>query len=204
VKDTAYKYVSLSLTPDLRIRHLGLLGAVPPAVKGLGEVEFSEDEEMTVFFNFNESAPENVPGDPKPEEPSMTEEEMKAQIKAKDEEVAKEKAAREKAEADLKASEDAAKAKEDERRTADHAAKVDKLIKDGKLLPADKDKVLAFCGALDGGEEMSFGEDEGKKPLADHFLSFMAEGKSHGLMHEFNAPSGEDKGAVTEDLTQYV
>ncbi|WP_338669765.1 phage protease [Pseudodesulfovibrio methanolicus] len=206
VKNKAWKYVSLSLTPDLRIRHLGLLGAVPPAVKGLGEIEFQEDEGMTVFFNFNESAPENVPGDPKPEEPSMTEEELKAQLKATKEEAAKEKAAREKAEADLKANQDAAKEKEAERRSADHTARVDKLIEDGKLLPAHKDKVLAFCEAMDGengGEEMSFSEGEGKKPLVDHFLSFMAENKGHGLLHEFSAPSGPDE-AVTEDLTQYV
>ncbi|WP_419787223.1 hypothetical protein [Pseudodesulfovibrio sp.] len=203
VKNKAYKYVSLSLTPALKIRHLGLLGAVPPAVKELGEVEFQEADGMTVFINFNESVPEDVPGDPKPEEPSMTEAEMKAKLEAQEEELAKEKAAREKAEGDLKAKDEEARQKEAAQRSADHAAKVDKLIEDGKLLPADKTKVLAFCEALDGGEEMSFSEGEGKKPLADHFLSFMAEGKGNGLLHEFKAPSGHDD-AVTEDLTQYV
>lgn len=206
VENKAYKYGSLSLTPELRIRHFGLLGAVPPGVKGLGEVEFQEDEGMTVVFNFNESAPEDEPGDPKPEEPSMNEEELKAQLKAANEKAAKEKEAREKAEADLKAREEKALEEEAERRSADHAARVDKLIEDGKLLPAHKEKVLAFCEAMDGdgGSEMSFSEDEGKKPLADHFLSFMAESKGHGLMHEFSAPPAKDAGAVTEDLTQYV
>lgn len=206
VDNKAYKYGSLSLTPELKIRHFGLLGAVPPAVKGLGEIEFQEDEGLAVFFNFNESVPDNVPGDPKPEEPSMNEEELKAQLKATEEKAAKEKAAREKAEADLKAHEDAAKEKEAERRSADHAAKVEKLIEDGKLLPAHKDKVLAFCEAMDGedfGEEISFSEGEGKKPLVDHFLSFMAEAKDHGLLHEFRAPSDSGE-SVTEDLTQYV
>jgi len=204
VKNKAYKYVSLSLTPELRIRHLGLLGAVPPAVKGLGEIDFQEDEGMTVFFNFSESAPDE-PDDPKqPEEPNMTEEELKAQLKETKDKLASEETARKKAEADLKAREEKAQEDEAKRRTADHAARVDKLIEDGKLLPAHKEKVLAFCEALEDGEEMSFSEDEGKKSLPDHFLSFMAESKGHGLTHEFNAPSDKDNEAVTEDLTQYI
>lgn len=206
VKNKAYKYVSLSLTPELRIRHLGLLGAVPPAVKGLGEIDFQEDEGMTVFFNFSESVSEK-PDDPKqPEEPSMTEEELKAQLKETKDKLVSEEAARKKAEDDLKAKDEEAKARESERRAEAREASVDKLVEDGKLLPAHKEKVLAFCEALDGegGKEMSFSEDEGKKPLVDHFLSFMAKSKSHGLMHEFNAPSDNDNGAITEDLTQYV
>jgi len=205
VDNKAYKYGSLSLSPKLAIRHFGLLGAVPPAVKGLGEVEFQEDEGMTVFINFNESdVTDDPPSDPKPEEPRMTEEEMQAQIKAAKDEAAKEKEAREKAESDLKAKTDEVEVKESEQRKEKRESAVDKLVEDGKVLPADKDKVLAFCEALEDGEEMSFSEDEGKKPLSDHFLSFMAEKDGHGLMTEFSAPSGDGDGAVTEDLTQFV
>lgn len=37
-----YRYVSMSLTPDRKtLRHVGLLGAVPPAIDGLGPVELA-------------------------------------------------------------------------------------------------------------------------------------------------------------------
>tara|TARA_Y100001954_G_scaffold239591_1_gene316131 strand:- start:3207 stop:4058 length:852 start_codon:yes stop_codon:yes gene_type:complete len=201
VKNKRHKYGSLSLTTGLRIRHFGLLGAVPPAVKGLGEVEFEQgDDGITVFINFNEPEP---PADKPEPEDDMTKE-MEARIKELEKQTADEKAAREKAEADLKAREDEAAKRDADQRAANHAAHVDKLIEDGKLLPADKPQVLAFCEALDGGEEMSFNEGEGKKPLTDHFLDFMARAKSNGLMHEFNAPaSGGDEGGY-DDLTQYV
>jgi hypothetical protein len=201
-----YKYGSLSLTPDLKIRHFGLLGAVPPAVKGLGRVEFQDAGGLTVDINFNEpETPADRPDNPAQEEPDMTKE-LEAKLAKAEKKAADEKIAREKAEANLKTKEDEAVKQESERRTADTTGKVDKLIEDGKLLPADKEKVLAFCEAIDGekgSDEISFSVDEGKKPLTEHFLNFMAKGKSHDLMNEFSAPSNNDD-AVTDDLTQYV
>ena len=38
-----YKYVSVSLRPDDSLRHIGFLGGMPPAVKGLAPVMFAED-----------------------------------------------------------------------------------------------------------------------------------------------------------------
>ena len=62
----AYKYVSASLyTPDspgnptpgkYYLRHIGFLGAVPPAVKGLRAVQFAADEEGVVEFG-DEASP---------------------------------------------------------------------------------------------------------------------------------------------------
>lgn len=54
VRDTHYKYVSLALRPDLSIRHVGFLGAEPPAIN-LGELkkhEFSEGLEGIQTFEF--------------------------------------------------------------------------------------------------------------------------------------------------------
>lgn len=177
-----YKYGSLSLSRDLKIRHFGLLGAVPPAVKGLGRVEFSEA--MTVDINFSE--PEDTPG----EEDEMPED-TKAKEKVADLEkrLADEKAAREKAEGDLKAKDDEFTEAATKQRKKDLEDGVDKLVEGGKLKPADKDKVLAFCEALDGGEEMSFSESEGKKPLTTHFMEFMGQRDGHGLLNEFSEPS---------------
>jgi len=46
-----YKKRSISLYPDLRLRHVGFLGAMPPAVKGLGDIEFAEGEEIVFEFS---------------------------------------------------------------------------------------------------------------------------------------------------------
>jgi hypothetical protein len=49
VQDGRFPNRSISLTPDLRINHLGFLGAVQPAIKGLGKIEFSESQELETY-----------------------------------------------------------------------------------------------------------------------------------------------------------
>jgi len=50
VKQNLYKKRSASFYPDGRLRHVGFLGAAPPAVKGLPNLAFKE-EENTLDFN---------------------------------------------------------------------------------------------------------------------------------------------------------
>jgi len=45
-----YKKVSIALYPDGLLRHIGLLGAVPPAVKGLAPVQFAEGLEFDEYI----------------------------------------------------------------------------------------------------------------------------------------------------------
>ena len=49
VRDGRYKKVSCALYPDFTLRHVGFLGAIPPAVKGL--VGFEEREGITIYFS---------------------------------------------------------------------------------------------------------------------------------------------------------
>jgi hypothetical protein len=56
VKDGLYKNRSISLYPDLSLRHIGFLGAMPPAVKGLAEVQFNEGEATTFEFTSQNTA----------------------------------------------------------------------------------------------------------------------------------------------------
>lgn len=59
VKKGLFKNVSISLYPDYRVRHLGFLGAVPPAVKGLKILSFNEQEEYQEYsFEFSEAEAE--------------------------------------------------------------------------------------------------------------------------------------------------
>lgn len=55
VRKGAFKKVSVSLFPDLMLRHIGLLGGATPAVKGLKNISFSERESTEIIseFNFN-------------------------------------------------------------------------------------------------------------------------------------------------------
>jgi uncharacterized coiled-coil protein SlyX len=50
VQDGKFKKRSISLYPDGSLRHVGFLGAKPPAVKGLQDVEFTEDGQVTIEF----------------------------------------------------------------------------------------------------------------------------------------------------------
>lgn len=53
VKKRLWDKVSISIRPDFTIRHIGFLGATPPAVKGLPVVEFKE-ESGAMTFEFSE------------------------------------------------------------------------------------------------------------------------------------------------------
>jgi hypothetical protein len=57
VKVGRFKKRSISLYPDGSLRHVGFLGATPPAVKGLKDVAFAEGEARTFEFG-EESAPD--------------------------------------------------------------------------------------------------------------------------------------------------
>ncbi|OGI00464.1 MAG: hypothetical protein A2Y25_11995 [Candidatus Melainabacteria bacterium GWF2_37_15] len=51
VKNGMYKKRSISLYPDFTLRHVGFLGAIPPAVKGLADIQFNETDNITIEFS---------------------------------------------------------------------------------------------------------------------------------------------------------
>lgn len=52
IKDEQYKKVSIALYEDNRLRHIGMLGGVPPAVQGLKPVEFNDGDKKFRGFDF--------------------------------------------------------------------------------------------------------------------------------------------------------
>jgi hypothetical protein len=54
VNKGSYKFRSASIYPNGLLRHVGWLGAVQPAVSGLGEVAFNEEEDYIAFEDFME------------------------------------------------------------------------------------------------------------------------------------------------------
>ena len=59
LKKGLYKTRSISLYPDLNIRHIGFLGGAAPAVKGLGPFKFNE-EDKALTYEFAEGSFEDV------------------------------------------------------------------------------------------------------------------------------------------------
>lgn len=167
VENGRYRYVSMSLTPDKkRLRHVGLLGAVPPAIEGLGPVAFAGEPGISIDFT-QETQGGNMP----------TPEEMQQQIGALQQQVEDLKAEVTK----LKTERDeSAKGKEDaqkkvEETTAEFSAykkgievkerekRVDALIAAGKLEPAKREETLSFAAALaEVSTPVSFSSSTGK------------------------------------------
>lgn len=222
----SFKKISASFyTPDspqnpvpgvYYLRHVGFLGAQPPAVKGLRSPEFADAEEGVVEFgdwddrtnarllrslrdwligkfgiddadkalpNWDVQSLADSAAQPEPVEsvgsPGFHEvsnqpqgDKMSAEEKAR-------LAALELENAKMK--QDAANFAEAEKkrvatqRHAEHVAFAEGLAKEGKLLPAQKDVAVATLDFIAGeDEEISFGEGDAKKPLADAFRGLLS------------------------------
>ncbi|WP_051284482.1 phage protease [Desulforegula conservatrix] len=195
VNNGHYKKVSISLAADKKtVRHVGLLGAVPPAVPGLADVKFSEGESLTIEMSSKEET--NMP----------TVEELKKQLE--DEEKA-----RKEAEDRAKAAEDGKKAAEtelsaikDEASKTAVETKIEELISKGRILPANKDAVEAVALALGKtGDEIELSKGSGKKSLQDHFFDFLGTLPENGLLNEFSNPGdGKREEALPDDLMSKV
>jgi hypothetical protein len=139
------------------LRHLGLLGGQAPAIPGLPALKFSADDdeelnepaEAVVFAVEEAPTPVQTITEPAPQpepkpEPTMTEQEIK------DLQARADKAEREAA--DLrKAEEDRQKefaASEATRRETEDKAALDKLVGEGKLLPAERDDLAKLFSTL--------------------------------------------------------
>lgn len=196
VEKGLFKKRSVSFYPDGTLRHLGWLGAQPPAVKGLKDTAFKEGE-YRIEYEFEEGPKGDPPGsDPPGDKPTDNPEDDMNEWKDKYE---AEKKAREKAEQDAKAADDAKKKAEADfqeaertRRKKEREDRFGKLVTDGKALPGEKAAVLAFAEAL-GREttEYEFAEGQGKKSLEDHFWSFISGRGSHGLFRDMKEMDGD-------------
>ena len=177
VTDGRFKKVSASFylanSPDnpkqgsLYLRHVGFLGAMPPAVKGLRNPEFSESEQGIV--DFCEEAPEahanTTQTEPTQGEPEMSAEEkaeldrLRAENQQLKDENAKAKA--EKAESELNQAK------------AENADFAEGLVKAGKLAPIAKQQavdLLNYASTTAQGGVVEFGEGESLHSKLKAFL----------------------------------
>lgn len=180
VRDGRFKKRSISVYPDGSIRHVGFLGAQPPAIKGLRDIDFSEDD--AEIYEFEEQQEADMPTvEELQKELELEKEKTKAaELKAKE---ATTKA--DKSEADFAEAQEKAKQKE----TADF---IEAGIKEGKILPAWKKQGLAeFMNGLEGQEEtIEFSEGK-KETRAEWFKGFIQSFSEHPLFKEMVKPENE-------------
>ena len=197
VKKGMFKKRSISLSPGLDLRHIGFLGATPPAVKGLADLKFNKNEETTTF-EFEEKQHKSVKA--KKEEKTMKfmdfveifkfwkklekdpdadfgipggGDDQKSFTEA-DIEAAKKtgaEAERKKAETEFTEKERQAKGEAHTKEISDFC---DTLVKDGKIPPSWVDLGLVeFAKCLDSETEISFSEKGEKKSPGTWFKNFL-------------------------------
>ncbi len=204
VENKRYRFVSMSLTPDKKhLLHVGLLGAVPPAIDGLEPVSFSQEETVTIDFSLS---PE---GNGMDEETKKLIEGMRAEIdalKAQLAEVTKGKADAEKAVEETKAEFSAYRTDvEDDRRKARIAA----LVKAGRLTPAKGETALTFAKALSATTTtIDFSSPDGKTEKIspeEHYFRELESATPDQRFSNFSAPENplhvETSPPVSGDIT---
>jgi hypothetical protein len=156
------------------LRHVGFLGAQPPAVKGLRSPAFADgDEAVTLEFDFSE---------PTHQEVSLVTPEEKTALEAEN--------------ASLKSQLAAVKA---EQIHAGHAAFAETLVAAGQLVPAQVDVAVATLDFFaTQANPVEFGEGDAKAPLIDAFRKFLSEMPKR---IEFGETATGDKAANEGDAT---
>ena len=253
VKKRMYKYVSVSLYPDNRLRHIGFLGGMPPAVKGLEAVQFSNDEEYVTFEFAEDSWTEDkiftianifqkirdffiekfgkdstdkiinswdidwlkTPQPAKVEEESFSEEKNKQEVRSM-EELEKMKTKLKEAEEKIKEFSEKASSVEEENKKLKEKIEalekektekeindfVEKLKKEGKVLPHEEKVVKETLWKLKGDDEkVEFSEGE-EKSRYEAFKEFLEKQKVKVPLGELGKE--EEKEKKVEDFGENV
>jgi len=227
VQNGAYKKVSASFyAPDAPsnptpgtyyLRHVGFLGAMPPALKGLEAVQFSETEEGVVEFSVAIDAGQEfdqeqtlldriasyfglIPSDQQTDDLVSTQEQTmnQEQVDQARADLEAERAELESQKAEFAERLAAENARIQEARVADFQERVTGLVDSGRITPANAERVLAFAKSLDHNAVVEFGEGEDDKMGSAELLFAILESQTEGPSFNEAAPS---EGAEPESLT---
>ncbi|MEC4750043.1 hypothetical protein [Methylomicrobium sp. Wu6] len=179
------------------LRHVGFLGAQPPAVKGLKTPSFADADNDFITLEFSEIETTRE------ESTAMTPEEIaakQAELDRREAEI--------KAKADANAQKDAEFAERENRiKAAEAKAKtdeinqfVDGLVKAGKVLPKDQSNLVAFMSAENPGDAIDFAEDGQvvKKTGAEWLRGFLSGLQKQVEFGEIDKP-GTQTAATADD-----
>ncbi len=166
IQQGRYKKVSISIySPEhpanphpgmYTIKHLGLLGAQPPAVKALHAIGFSVADEGVITIQFST-----------PKEKAMDPEEIAAKAAA----LAQKEQTINLSEQSLGQREQTLAQREKALRKQELTAKIQPHIQAGRVLPRQQELVLSLAEKIDG-QTLNFSEG-GEKPLLEEFLNFL-------------------------------
>lgn len=190
------------------LRHVGVLGAMPPAVKGLGALKFAEGDVAFVAFGEDDN-PQPTPavqqpagGAPQDAAPQPAAD----AINTKQSEESMTKTTDLSAEnADLKRRlgemEEHMRRQEEDHRHAESVGFAEGLVAQGRLAPAAREVVVAVLDALArpqaDGKALAFGEGDGARPLAEQFREFLQAAEPRVMFGEFatnpNPGAGQPK-----------
>lgn len=146
------------------LRHVAFLGAQPPAVAGLKDIQFSAGDADAGAVCFSETV-----SPPYPHQETPMDEQMKSRLAQAESEAAAAKAAQATAEAAAEAANaQLAQFAEQQRqdRHAGHVSFAEAQVKDGKLLPKDKETAVAVLDQLAEAQPVEFSEGGTAKKVA--------------------------------------
>lgn len=173
VKNGSYKKISVSLLPDLKLRHVGFLGGAAPAVDGLTAVEFNDDEDFIEFAE-TEAASETFAEETKAEPDDTSVDDLLDKINQLKESINQLKVAA--GSKDFSEQLDNLGKQNKELLAKLQAAEfnlfLDKKVEEGKLLPAQKIKALEIMEFASSAESFEF-SGSGEKPPVEVIKSFI-------------------------------
>lgn len=166
------------------LRHVAFLGAQPPAIAGLKDIQFGEGD-ASGAISFSEAVTTHH------QEHTMTPEQELADAKKKADEA---EAARKQAEAETAAAKTKLAQFAEQQRKDRHAAHVsfaDAQVKAGKLLPKDKETAVAMLDSLAESQPVEFSEAGASKKVSPaEWLKGLIEGAKPVVEFGEFAPGG--------------
>lgn len=171
VAQGSYKKRSIALYPDMTLRHVGFLGAQPPAIKGLKDIAFASGDDC-ITIEFSEST---EGGDDKDEKIKVLEAQLEASkqneaaLESKFAEASTTALSEEEARKKLEAELDAIR---NETRSKEREVFIDMLISQGKLTPAMRQMAIDVVSICDSVGMYTFAE--GDVPATQKVESFLS------------------------------
>ena len=172
------------------LRHVAFLGAQPPAVAGLKDIQFAEDDAEAGAGCFSEAVPH-----PSTQETITMDQEIKDRLAQAEADAAAAKSAQAAAEAAAEAANAQLAQFAEQQRQARHASHVsfaETQVKAGKLLPKDKAPAVALLDQLAEATPVEFSEGGiGKKVAPVEWLKGLIAGAKPVVEFGEFAPAGE-------------
>lgn len=155
-----WKKRSVSFYPDKSLRHVGFLGATPPAVKGLEDVSFAAEEEAVTidFATINEKEARTMPEE--------LENELREKIAERDQKIQEFGEQISVLKGQLNGVATTLESERKGRREGTLADYCDKLVDGGHILPAERPETMELMQALDSGGEYDFADGGKSGPEA--------------------------------------